>query len=92
VADIIVEHGQSEARLAELDVKSRPTWNKEVSAFPWYFDEAETPYVLEGEVVITPDNGGDPLSFGAGDIVTFPEGLSCTWDVRKPLHKHYQLG
>ena len=91
MTDVIIEHAPSEARLAELDVKNWPTWSKEVSTFSWFFDEVEVAYVLEGEVVITPDNG-TPVSFGAGDLVTFPEGLSCTWEVRKPLHKHYQLG
>jgi len=26
-----------------------------------------------------------------GDLVTFPAGLSCTWDVKKALRKHYQF-
>jgi uncharacterized cupin superfamily protein len=92
VADIIVEHALSDARLAELGVENWATWRKEVSTFEWDFDEVETAYILEGEAVITPDKGGEPVSFGADDLVAFPEGLSCTWDVRKPLFKHYRLG
>ena len=92
MAEIIVEHAQGDARLDELGVERWAIWRKEVSTFEWDFDEAETAYILEGEVVITPDNGGNPVSFGAGDPVTFPEGLSCTWDVRKPLFKYYRLG
>jgi len=91
MSEIIVEHSPSEARLGELGVKSWPTWSKEVSKFPWSYSEQEIAYVLEGEVVVTP-NGGEPVSFSAGDLVTFPSGMSCTWDVRKPLRKHYRFG
>jgi len=91
MSEIIVEHSPSEARLGELGVNSWPTWSKEVSKFPWSYGEQEIAYVLEGEVVVTP-NGGEPVSFGAGDLVTFPSGMSCTWDVRKPLRKHYRFG
>ncbi|MGB7816824.1 MAG: cupin domain-containing protein [Methylotenera sp.] len=78
-------------KLASLDVKSWPTWSKEVSTFPWSYQSQEIAYILEGEVTVTPKNGGSPVSFGPGDLVTFPAGLSCTWDVKKPLRKHYQF-
>lgn len=91
MSKITVEHAPSEARLKELGVSSWPTWSKEVSKFPWSYSEQEVAYVLEGEVVVTP-NGGEPVSFGAGDLVTFPTGLSCTWEVKKPLRKHYRFG
>jgi uncharacterized protein len=31
------------------------------------------------------------VTFGKGDLVTFPAGLKASWQVLKPLHKHYQL-
>ena len=46
---------------------------KEVSEFPWHYDEMETCYLLEGDVTVTPD-GGQPVRFGKGDLVTFPVG------------------
>ncbi|MEQ1766872.1 MAG: cupin domain-containing protein, partial [Methylotenera sp.] len=49
-------------------------------------------YILEGEVTITPNDGSAAVSFQAGDLVTFPAGLSCTWNIKKALRKHYQLG
>ena len=88
---ITVEHNPSQARLNELGVSSWSTWSKEVSVFPWTYSEREIAYVLEGEVVVTP-KGGDPVSFGKGDLVTFPSGMSCTWEVKKALRKHYQFG
>ena len=80
------------ARLEALGVKQWPTWSKEVSTFPWDYSSQEVAYILEGEVTVTPKNGGGPVSFGAGDLVTFPAGLSCVWEVKKALRKHYQFG
>lgn len=90
MATIIVEKPTTE-RLASLGVTSWPTWTKEVSKFPWSFGSQEIAYILEGEVTVTPDDGG-AVSFQAGDLVTFPAGLSCTWNVKKALRKHYHLG
>ena len=91
MATITVEHNPSQARLNELGVSSWSTWSKEVSVFPLNYSERETAYVLEGEVVVTP-KGGEPVSFGKGDLVTFPSGMACTWEVKKALRKHYQFG
>ncbi len=87
---IIIEKPTPE-KLAQLGVNRWPTWSKEESKFPWSFGTQEIAYILEGEVTVTP-NGGDPVNFGAGDLVTFPAGMSCTWHVKKALKKHYQLG
>ena len=89
-AQIIVEKNPSQEKLATIGVSKWPTWQKEVSIFPWTFYEQETAYILEGECVITP-TGGAPVSFGKGDLVTFPAGLSANWEVKKPLYKHYKL-
>lgn len=88
---ITVEKPDS-AKLKALGVKQWPTWSKEVSTFPWDYSSQEVAYILEGEVTVTPKNGGDPVSFCAGDLVTFPAGLSCIWEVKKALRKHYQFG
>ncbi|MBI4431677.1 MAG: cupin domain-containing protein [Candidatus Omnitrophica bacterium] len=79
----------TENKLAELKVKSWPIWTKEASTFDWSYDATETCYFLEGEVTVKTDRG--EVSFGKGDLVTFPKGLSCTWNVKKPVRKHYQF-
>ncbi|HEY9661852.1 MAG TPA: cupin domain-containing protein, partial [Allocoleopsis sp.] len=61
------------------------------STFPWTYDEQETCYFLEGEVMVTP-TGGQPVSMGKGDLVTFPAGMSCTWEILKDVRKHYCFG
>jgi len=68
-------------------MKKQPTWGCGVSEFDWYYDQEETCLVLEGEVTVDYDGGS--ASFGAGDYVTFAQGLSCVWKVSQPVKKHY---
>lgn len=88
---ISVLHKPSEARLAQLGVSSWAIWEKEASEYHWVYDEKEVCYVLEGKAQVTPDDG-EPVRFGAGDLVTFEEGLACTWKILEPVRKHYVLG
>lgn len=87
---IRIERAPSDEQLDSLNVSAWPIWSKEVSEFPWYYDEDETAYVLEGEVVVTPE-GGDPVTIGKGDLVTFPAGMSCTWNIKQAIRKHYRF-
>lgn len=87
---IQVQHNPAETQLNSLGVSKWPTWQKEVSVFDWTFHEEEKAYILAGECVVTP-TGGAPVSFGKGDFVIFPAGLKVKWEVKQPLHKHYQL-
>lgn len=80
-----------EEQLTQLGIRSWPIWSKEASEFPWSYDERETCYLLEGEVEVTPD-GGRPVHIRAGDLVTFPKGMSCAWRIIKDVRKHYQFG
>ncbi|PSP16714.1 MAG: cupin [Cyanobacteria bacterium QS_8_64_29] len=89
--NITIERQPSEARLQELGVYDWPTWSKEASEFPWHYDERETCYFRQGDVVVTPE-GGSPVEMGQGDLVTFPQGMRCTWTIRQPVTKHFQLG
>jgi uncharacterized cupin superfamily protein len=88
---IAVQKNPSEALLKEQGVRSWSIWSKEISTFPWYYDEPETCYLLEGEVIVTPD-GGEPVEIGQRDLVTFPAGLSCQWEIKRPVRKHYKFG
>lgn len=81
----------SEEKLSQLGVRSWPVWTKEESEFPWEYDEKETCYILEGDVIVTPD-GGDPVRFGKGDLVVFQSGLRCRWKIIKAVRKHYRFG
>jgi len=91
MSEIKIEHHPDEARLTSLGVSGWGIWTKEVSTFPWTYDEREVCYLLEGDVIVTPD-GGKPVRVGKGDLVTFPAGMSCTWEVKQPVRKHYRFG
>jgi len=47
--------------------------------------------LLEVESTVTPV-GGDPVKFDTGDLVLFPAGMDCRWDVHKAVRKHYRFG
>ena len=53
--------------------------------------ENETCLLLEGEVTVTPEEG-QSVKFGAGDLVIFPAGMNCRWDVHQAVCKHYRFG
>ncbi len=91
MSEIEVIRNPTEKELRKIRVKAWPIWTKEESEFPWYYDQKETCLFLEGDAVITPKKGR-PVEMGAGDLVIFPEGLSCIWKVRKAVKKLYNLG
>ena len=80
----------NEAKLKELGVSDWPIWEKEASKFDWHYDNTETCYLLEGKVTVTTKDG-KAVNFGSGDLVTFPQGLSCVWDIQAPVRKHYSF-
>jgi len=79
-----------ENKIKEMGVHSWPIWEKETSRFDWHYDGTEMCYILEGEVTVETKDG-KKVSFKAGDFVTFPDGLSCVWDIKKPVRKHYSF-
>ncbi|OOZ41299.1 cupin domain-containing protein [Solemya elarraichensis gill symbiont] len=88
---ILCEKHASPMKIEVLGAYDWPIWKKEVSTFPWTYAEQETCYFLRGKAIVTPE-GGEPVEMGRGDLVTFPKGMSCTWEILKDVEKHYQLG
>ena len=86
----IVVTKPAKQELQKLGVTKWPIWTCEVSQFDWHYDDRETCYILEGSVVVT--GGGQTAEFGKGDLVVFPKGLDCVWDVRSAVRKHYKFG
>lgn len=66
-----------------------PMWSCGASEFDWFYDSEEHCLLIEGDVTVTWDGGS--ASFGPGDYVVFPKGLSCVWHVRKAVKKHYHF-
>jgi len=67
------------------------TWTKEVSEFPWEYDEKETCYILEGAAEVTSEDG-EKITFEKDDLVEFEPGLKCTWKITKNIKKKYLFG
>lgn len=90
--DLVIrcEHKPSPAKLDVIGIDGWPLWKKEPSTFPWHYEKTETCYVQRGRFIVTPD-GGEPQTFGRGDLITFPAGLSCAWEILEPVEKHYRF-
>ncbi len=87
MAKITVEK-PTQDKLDRLRVQTWSPWECDPSTFDWSYDTDETAYVLAGRVKVTcPD--GQVVEFGAGDLVKFPRGLSCTWEVQQKIRKVY---
>ncbi|MCS7150131.1 MAG: cupin domain-containing protein [Caldimicrobium sp.] len=86
---VVIER-PTEDKIKELKVHNWPIWTKEVSRFDWYYAETEICYILEGRVIVELPNG-EKIEISAGDLVTFPKGLSCIWDIKEPIRKHYSF-
>eukprot|EP00434_Breviolum_minutum_P004521 symbB.v1.2.003985.t1/scaffold224.1/size261648/4 len=92
--EITVTKMSKEEAESKHKISSWGTWGCDVSKFDWQYSGTETAYVLEGEVMVTPT--GDWASckatkVEAGDLVTFPDGMTCVWDVSKPIKKHFNF-
>jgi len=85
---IHIEHNVSPVKLDTLAVDSWPVWSKEQSRFDWHYEQEEICYILEGEAIVTPENG-TAVTITRGDLVHFPAGLTCVWEVTEPIEKHY---
>ena len=81
---ILVTSPCPDSTVEELGIKSWPIWTCEASSFDWTYNDKETCLLLEGEVDITPE-GGQPVKLCAGDLVIFPAGMNCRWDVHKAV-------
>ncbi len=80
----------SEQTIKDRKVKTWPIWEKESSRFDWHYDKSEECYLIEGRVVVETEEG-KKVEIKKGDFVTFPQGLSCIWDIKAPVKKHYNF-
>ncbi len=73
--------------LKSLDTAQWTPWSCDPSEFDWEYTETETAYVHEGHVTVR--HAGGETEIEAGDLVVFPKGMKCTWDVHKTIRKIY---
>jgi len=73
----------------ELGIDSWPIWEKEISRFNWTYSGDEQCYIIDGEFSVETDDGNYDIK--PGDFVVFKKGLSCVWDIKKSVKKHYNF-
>ncbi|CAN0880167.1 hypothetical protein LINGRAHAP2_LOCUS13507 [Linum grandiflorum] len=61
------------------------------SKFPWTYSANETSYLLEGKATVYPEGSEEGVEIGAGDLIDFRKGMSCTWEVSVAVYKHLQV-
>ncbi|MEZ5589083.1 MAG: cupin domain-containing protein [Sedimenticolaceae bacterium] len=87
---ILLERNPSPMKLEVMGVYDWPIWRKEASRFAWTYQQQETCYILRGKFTVTPD-GGESQHFQRGDLITFPQGMQCTWEITEDVEKHYDF-
>lgn len=87
---IALHHDPNREYLTDLGVYNWPIETVEVSEFPMHYEEKETCFFIEGEVIITQEDD-EPIHIGVGDLVTFPKGTECTWKVVKETRRHFNI-
>lgn len=90
MGQITIEHNPTPMKLETMFVFDWPTRSKEVSTFTRTYSTREKCYLIEGEAIVTPDDG-EPVTIKELDLVDFSAGLSCTWKVIKPIKKYYRI-
>ena len=88
---VIITSPCSASTIIQYGIKSWPIWECEPSKFQWFYDDKEICLIIEGQAIITTQKR-EIYEIKAGDLVEFPAGLSCQWEVKKSIKKHYRLG
>ena len=65
-------------------------WSCEPGSFNWEYTWDETIYFIEGEVVIT-DQDGNSATYRAGDLFYVPIGTMTHWKVVAPVRKAFHF-
>ncbi len=80
----------SEEELNSLGIKQWQRWECQPSSFDWAYVDTETCYIQEGKAKVSTADG--EVAFGKGDLVEFPKGLKCKWEVIEKIKKVYKFG
>jgi len=71
-----------------------PIWSAPVSSYTMQYPDRCVALVLAGEATLTcgQGKGAKPLTLTPGQLLTIPEGNTCTWRIASPLMMHYNYG
>ena len=81
---VLISSPCSASVIIQYGIKSWPIWECKPSKFQWNYDDKEICLIIEGQAKISTQNG-DIYVIKAGDLVVFPAGLNCEWEVTKVL-------
>ncbi len=89
VDDVIVRKATQEDR---AKCEQWPVWSAEPSEFDWEYTQTETCLIIEGKAtVVDSDDPKKSVTFESGDLVIFPNGLSCKWIITETIKKYYSF-
>ena len=88
---VLIQSPCSASVIIQYGIKNWPIWECEPSNFIWNYNEREICLIIEGEANINTE-AGESYFIKSGDLVEFPLGLSCEWQIKKSIKKHFRLG
>ena len=88
---VLIKSPCSASVIIQYGIKNWPTWESEPSNFSWNYSEKEICLIIEGEAKIKTEEG-EIYVIKSGDLVEFPMGISCEWQIIRSFKKHFRLG
>lgn len=74
----------------KLGIDGWSEWSCKPSVFDWHYNDKETAYVFEGDVIVKAY--GEETHITPNTLVVFPKGMDCVWEVREKIKKVYKFG
>ena len=88
---VLIKSPCSASVIIQYGIKNWPIWECEPSYFSCNYREKEICLIIEGEAKIKTE-AGESYLIKSGDLVEFPMGLTCEWQIIKSFKKHFRLG
>ena len=88
---VLIKSPCSASVIIQYGIKNWPIWECEPSNFHWNYNEKEICLIIKGEANIKTEEG-ESYFIKSGDLVEFPAGLYCEWQIIKGIKKHFRLG
>ena len=81
---VLVTSPCSVSVIIQYGIKSWPIWQREPRKFIWHYEQKEICLIIKGQANITTKDG-EIYSIKSGDLVQFPAGIYCEWDITESI-------